>query len=115
MPTAAFYFMRRDSEARFAVLAFNVWRAAGFEPPQDIPCSSTEQPSVFKAHFSSVRSGSLRPSRKQMLAVCAFHKMHLNSYGGFHSAAPCPESKCSSAEPMRVKLLFASLFHFTLR
>ena len=40
------------------------------------------------------------------------YKMHLNSYGEFHSATSCPESKRSLAEPMRAVLLSASFPDF---
>ena len=51
---------------------------------------------------------------KVFIVVNFVYKMHFYSYGGFHSAATCPESKCSFREPMRAILLSASLIFKSL-
>ena len=69
-----------------------------------------------KAHFF-IDQRRIAPPRSAPygFAVCAFYKMHLNSYGEFHSATSCPESKRSLAEPMRAIWLSASFINYKIR
>ena len=75
--------------------------------------SRRNSPPYNKAHFF-IDQCRIAPPRSSTyyIAVCAFHKMHSYSYGEFHSATSCPESKRSFAEPMRAILLSASFFLF---
>ena len=94
-----------------AVGAFFVWGAEAVNlHSRATPLHSLGNcPPYNKAHFF-IDQRRIAPPRSSAygFAVCAFYKMHLNSYGEFHSTASCPKSKRSLAEPMRAVWLSAS-------
>ncbi len=95
-----------------------VWRAEALNlPSRDYSCTPTEKALPIynnKALLSAFATRYVFTSRCSVRKICCtrLHKMHLNSYGDFHSATSCPESKRSLAEPMRAIWLFASLFQY---
>ena len=104
-------YFRSNCLIKIAVGAFNVWRAEVVNlPSRDLLLHSRRNcPPYKKAHFF-IDQRRIAPPRSSAygFAVCAFYKMHLNSYGEFHSMTSCPESKRSLAEPMRAVWLSAS-------
>ena len=110
-----------DERAAFlsAAGAFSVWRAEVVNlPSRAYSCILAETAlHITRRIFHWFSIGSLRNKSgiKQSIAVRAFYKMHLNSYGEFHSTISCPESKRSLAEPMRVVWLSASFLRLVGR